>query len=373
MSTDKSKLNRSVIIVLAIIIILEAIIIGILIGQQPSILFNQENDAVTCGRVTRRIRRDTRTRIRNLEDSTARGSIDLSSSALYVPIYAQISEKSLKSICEERSKRRKKHRWKHSKNITNFNNRLKRLNKRGCGLISSISQPRILARRLNKIGGIVRHGKRWFQTEYALGYNVFEYNNLIALRLSHPSAIHSLDNEQFDGTDNTACNKNTFIYYASGNSHIYSYQIDKQHSTSISINASKIPIYNFSYSYLDLENDDEHLWILYHSLTDGTLRASLRDCFTLVERKSWILKFLNTNTIVNAFIACDHLYTVTQNDTSNILKVIYHFGTGKFFDNTPIIGIWKRYGIPSNVQYDYMTKTINVFDDGFIYSITVRL
>ncbi|VDP23747.1 unnamed protein product [Onchocerca flexuosa] len=108
----------------------------------------------------------------------------------------------------------------------------------GCGLIKSISRPHILARRLNKIGGIVRHGTRWFQTEYSLGYNIFEYNNLTGLRFSHPVAVHSLDS-QFDGTDNTACNGNTFVFYTSATSQIYSYQIDKQRSKNATISASK--------------------------------------------------------------------------------------------------------------------------------------
>ncbi|VDK80672.1 unnamed protein product, partial [Onchocerca ochengi] len=134
-----------------------------------------------------------------------------------------------------------------------------------------------------------------------------------------------------------------------------------------------IPIYKFSHSYLDLENDGGNLWILYHSVVDGTLKASLRDCVSLTERKSWILQFLDTKTIVNAFIACNHLYTITQNVTSNILNIIYDFGNDKFFDNIQEIGSWKRYGIPSSVQYDDTTKTINIFDNGIIYSIAVRM
>uniref|UniRef100_A0A0R3RMS1 Olfactomedin-like domain-containing protein n=1 Tax=Elaeophora elaphi TaxID=1147741 RepID=A0A0R3RMS1_9BILA len=134
-----------------------------------------------------------------------------------------------------------------------------------------------------------------------------------------------------------------------------------------------IPIYKLSHSYMDLENDGGHLWVLYHSAPDGMLKASLRDCVSLTERKSWILEFLDTKIIVNAFIACNHLYTITQNFTSNILNVIYDFGTDKFFDNTPEIGSWKRYGTPSNVQYDHTTKSINIFDNGIIYSIAVQM
>lgn len=124
---------------------------------------------------------------------------------------------------------------------------------------------------------------------------------------------------------------------------------------------------------MDLENDGNHLWILYHSAPDGILKASLRDCMSLTERKSWILQFLDTKTVVNGFIACNHLYTITQNVTSNILNIIYDFGTDKFFDNIPQIGSWKRYGIPSSVQYDHTTKTINIFDNGIIYSIAVQM
>ncbi|KAL3999014.1 Olfactomedin-like domain family protein [Acanthocheilonema viteae] len=346
------------------IVFLEAIIIGILFLQQPLKLINHQNDTCEIAINHMRYRREIR---ENEWKST-----DLSST-LYLPIYAQISDKSLKAICEAHSKRRKKHKWKHAKNIKSYSHRPKSLKKRDCGPINSISQPHILARRLNKIGGIVRYGTRWFQTEYSLGYNVFEYCNLTDLRSSHPSAVHSLDIAQFDGTDNTACNGSNFIYYASSTSHIYSYQIDEKLSKSAAIGASKIPIYKFSHSYLDLENDGGHLWILYHSIPDGILKASLRDCISLAEQKSWILQFLDTKTIVNAFIACNHLYTVTQNITSNILNIIYDFGTDKFFDNTPQIGSWKRHGIPSSVQYDHATRTINIFDNGIIYSIAVQM
>ncbi|VIO97170.1 Uncharacterized protein BM_BM3160 [Brugia malayi] len=366
---------RLLIIFLATIIVLETIIIGILLLQPSSKLINQQND--TCEMMINRAR--YRREIRNVEDSDKWKFTDLSlspslsPSALYLPIYAQISDKSLKVICEEHSKRRMKHKWKHTKIFTNYSNKPRSSNKRGCGMISSISQPHILARRLNRIGGIVRHGTRWFQTEYSLGYNVFEYYNLTDLRFSHPSAIHSLDSAQFDGTDNAACYGNNFIYYASATSRIYSYQINEKRSKSVAIDAVKTPIYKFSHSYLDLENDGNHLWILYHSISNGTLKASLRDCITLIEHKSWMLNFLNTKTIVNAFIACDYLYTISQNVTSNILNVIYDFSTDKFLHKMPEVGSWKRFGVPSNVQYDHVTKTINIFDNGIIYSITVRM
>lgn len=73
-----------------------------------------------------------------------------------------------------------------------------------------------------------------------MGYNVFEYYNLTDLRSSHPSAVHSLDMAQFDGTDNTACNGNNFIYYTSATSRIYSYHIDGKRSKSAVIGASKV-------------------------------------------------------------------------------------------------------------------------------------
>ncbi|VDO52223.1 unnamed protein product [Brugia timori] len=40
-------------------------------------------------------------------------------------------------------------------------------------MISSISQPHILARRLNRIGGIVRHGTRWFQVKIISHFSNF--------------------------------------------------------------------------------------------------------------------------------------------------------------------------------------------------------
>ncbi|VDN05574.1 unnamed protein product [Thelazia callipaeda] len=239
--------------------------------------------------------------------------------------------------------------------------------------IKSISEPHILAQRLNKIGGIVRHGNRWFQTEYSLGYNVFEYRNISDLRYSRPFAMHSLEVNQFDGTDNTACSKDTFVYYEATSSHIHSYQLNEHHLINATIRASKNPIYHFSRSFIDLENDDGNLWILYRSAIDGTFHASLRDCTSLKERKSWNLQFMDAKNIVNAFIACGHLYTVSQNITSNILNIIYDFNTGKFFQDMPVIGSWKRNGVPSNIQYDHISKTINAFDDGIIYSITVHM
>ncbi|VDK83523.1 unnamed protein product [Litomosoides sigmodontis] len=308
-----------------------------------------------------------RREIRDVEDSNKRES------TLYLPIYAQISDKSLKAICEDHRRRRKKQKWKNARNVTNYNKAPRAMNEQDCGLISSISRPHTLAHRLNRIGGIVRHGAYWFQTEYSLGYNVFEFRNLTDLRLSHPSAVHSLDIARFDGTDNAACNGNNFIYYASSTSHIYSYQVDRKRSKSAPIHASKIPIYKFSHSYVDLENDGGNLWILYHSVPDNILKVSLRDCASLAERKSWILQFLDTKTIVNAFIACNRLYTITQNVTSNILNIIYDFGSDELFENIPQIGSWKRYGVPSTVQYDHTTKTINVFDNGVIYSIAVQM
>lgn len=111
----------------------------------------------------------------------------------------------------------------------------------GCNyVIKSISKPKIIAKRLNKIGGIIRKDNYWYLTEYAFGYNIFEYNSTEDLRMSQPNRIYQLDGTHYDGIDNTVCGK-AIVFFDSSKSRINFFYIDHNGNIiSMPFNTSKV-------------------------------------------------------------------------------------------------------------------------------------
>lgn len=96
----------------------------------------------------------------------------------------------------------------------------------GCAQITSILRPSIVASRLNKVGGVIRQGDRWFLSEYAMGYGIFEYANSSMLKHSRPSRVHWLQmTPHFDGTDNAVC-EHEFFFYSSSSQHLYAMRLE---------------------------------------------------------------------------------------------------------------------------------------------------
>ncbi|KHN76673.1 Myocilin [Toxocara canis] len=248
----------------------------------------------------------------------------------------------------------------------------------GCVQISSISHPTIVARRLNKVGGVIRQGNRWFLSEYAIGYSIFEYANQSALKHSRPTQVHWLGSTpHFDGTDNAVC-EHDLLFYSSSSQRLYAMRLQPSTSSrrlrSISFpplkRTIKQALYAHSYSLIDLESGGGYIWALYRD--DTFLKVIKIECATLGIAGQWSLRHVHPKRVVNAFIACDFLYTVTQSSDSNVLSVVYDFESDIYVEPSKEVGSWKRHGIPSNVQYDPLSRTINVFDNGLIYTIDTK-
>ncbi|KHN76621.1 hypothetical protein Tcan_14956 [Toxocara canis] len=129
-------------------------------------------------------------------------------------------------------------------------------------------------------------------------------------------------------------------------------------------------LYAHSYSLIDLESGGGYIWALYRD--DTFLKVIKIECATLGIAGQWSLRHVHPKRVVNAFIACDFLYTVTQSSDSNVLSVVYDFESDIYVEPSKEVGSWKRHGIPSNVQYDPLSRTINVFDNGLIYTIDTK-
>ncbi|VDK48616.1 unnamed protein product [Anisakis simplex] len=271
-----------------------------------------------------------------------------------------------------------------------------RMYPKGCARISSISNRIAIAKRLSPVGGVIRQGERWFLSEYAFGYSILEYANQSSLKHSRPSRVHWFENApHFDGTDNAICDRQLF-YYSKSLKRLYALPL--QHFKSRSSSSSSLPssppfdskyplrsisippfnstpkpmLYAHSLSLVDLESEYGHVWVLYR--TDAFLKVIKLECSTMVIIRQWTLREIYPKELVNAFVACGFLYTITQESDKNVIHVVYDFDNDVYVKPSKQIGHWRRYGIgtPSNAQYDSISKTINIFDSGLIHSIATK-
>ncbi|KAL3093132.1 hypothetical protein niasHT_022582 [Heterodera trifolii] len=240
---------------------------------------------------------------------------------LFVPLYAQLSQKYLSKVCNEwftkefqfGEKKAKlfgdteKNRTKQRKTTKEKGHRRKKNHEKGkylCPPISSFGAPRLVARRMHRRGAAMRRGNRWFLTEYDNGYTVFQFelknkggesngsakkrrhleknerkNNGSDAQLDFPSQIFTLP-EPFRGTDHSvgrAQGDETFFYQLASEDRIQSVHLGSGKRLSKFIYAAKFPLYGFSFAFpsvrfgrlssffssVDLEFDQSALWALF--------------------------------------------------------------------------------------------------------------
>lgn len=130
-------------------------------------------------------------------------------------------------------------------------------------------------------------------------------------------------------------------------------------------------------SLVDFESSSEDkLWLLHRSIDDYQypyFEAISIDCQSLIEERHLKLKKLkNLKNLINSFVACNHLYIITVENNMNVIRNFYDLNNNKYINDNKVIGKWKRNSLnyhPLSIQFDSFSKTINIFDNGFIYSI----
>ncbi|KAL7080110.1 hypothetical protein ACQ4LE_000632 [Meloidogyne hapla] len=257
--------------------------------------------------------------------------------------------------------------------------------------------------------------------------NNFNDNFNDPLSISFPSFIHTIS-EPFYGTDHTIGGNpgNEIFFYEMASNYneegvmIQSFNLNNGQKMKKLIYAENIPLYGRTsknqknsireYSSIDFEFDQlpnypnnsetsSILWILYRpfsskfSKNSTTLSVIKLAPQTLEELGHWELKNINTTEMINSFVARGVLYKIVvdtkseeneEENEENLIKInivpIFDFGKNKFLKFSKPLkfkeGYWKINNFEqinniSNVQYDSLTDTISVTEDGKIYLLKI--
>lgn len=162
-------------------------------------------------------------------------------------------------------------------------------------------------------------------------------------------------------------------------------------------------------SAIDLEVDQNALWILYRKPNDLTLFVSKVAPNSLKELAQWHLNQIIPNNYLNAFVSCGILYTLSakedfikENNTVNnknkfdynnwrkrrhlndknstiFINAIFDFNSEQYFSPPRFIGTINFNAFSdnkvlsiSNAQYDSISDSLNIFNNGKIYSILIK-
>uniref|UniRef100_A0AC34F646 Olfactomedin-like domain-containing protein n=1 Tax=Panagrolaimus sp. ES5 TaxID=591445 RepID=A0AC34F646_9BILA len=258
-----------------------------------------------------------------------------------------------------------------------------------CPLISSIHSKKDYGARMYEIGSAIRSDDLWYITEYAMGYMLFEYNSTTSADnnnnsnenlLKIPTNIYTLP-MPFSGTDHTVAKhasdgSRIFYYQISSTNSILGYNVKDDKSVQKEIAFDRKPLYKHSASEIDLEFDEEFLYAIFRERNNTVL--------TILKLHPWSLKQLEKHQIIihfadhviNSFISCHTFYIVKQEDTVENIQIepIYDLLKKEYIKIGPkneSYPKWKSSGIPTNVQFDSISQSLNVFDKGNIYSLLI--
>uniref|UniRef100_A0A1I7WYF0 Olfactomedin-like domain-containing protein n=1 Tax=Heterorhabditis bacteriophora TaxID=37862 RepID=A0A1I7WYF0_HETBA len=204
--------------------------------------------------------------------SRLKRSTDRSNNVIYLPVYAQISKKSIKRLCmQQRFTSQDKV---HEKPVKS----LKTTERKRCSSAVSFSEPRLVGVRPNTIGSAMRDGESWYITEFHLGYSILQFTSLKSLNQSEPRSIHTLP-YPFHGTDNAVLNGTVY------------------------------------YNYGDC-------LISYH-LTSGTTKQIKLSASMIIS--SWSLPAIVPSRLSNALVRCGLLYATESTENGTTITPVYDF------------------------------------------------
>ncbi|TKR92143.1 hypothetical protein L596_006854 [Steinernema carpocapsae] len=246
--------------------------------------------------------------------------------------------------------------------------------------MKSLGTKTLVGNRLYQDGAAMRSRDRWLLTEYGTGYSLFEYrtNGSDTISSTDPYSIYSLD-DPFQGTDHTLINNGrTFAYNMATSNSIDFVNLDTKRKIRRSLNISKEPLYKHSTSRVDIEFDEVALWVIYRKPGEKHITVSRFDPVSLSEKARWSLTYLPIEkNMTNSFVACGVLHMVTTatsgGRSTNRITPVFDFDSGSYTEHNGELNLeWKGYSMPSNVQYDQFSQSLNVFDRGTIYSININ-
>uniref|UniRef100_A0A914PGS9 Olfactomedin-like domain-containing protein n=1 Tax=Panagrolaimus davidi TaxID=227884 RepID=A0A914PGS9_9BILA len=233
-----------------------------------------------------------------------------------------------------------------------------------------------------EIGSAIRSDDLWYITEYAMGYMLFEYNsttsnNALESSLKIPTNIYTLP-MPFSGTDHAVAKHPTdgsriFYYQISSTNSILGYNVKDDKSVQKELPFDRKPLYKHSASEIDLEFDEEFLYAIFRERNNTVLTILKLHPFTLkqMEKHQIIIHFADH--VVNSFISCHVFYVVKKVEGNVKIEPVYNLLKKEYIkvDPSKSYPTWKSLGIPTNIQFDSNSQTLNVFDKGNIYSLFI--
>ncbi|VDM64483.1 unnamed protein product [Angiostrongylus costaricensis] len=206
----------------------------------------------------------------------------------------------------------------------------------------------------------MRDGPVHYLTEFALGYSVLMFPSIRSLNQSEPKSLITLP-YPFHGTDNTVFNG--IIYYSYSDT-VIAFNMNTGETKEIHLNISEVSLYKNSNSFVDLQADEHGVWALYRQ-NDGEHLTAIRMHPIL---SSWPLSTIHPNRLCNAVIRCGLLYTVECAENKVIVSAVYDFYGSMYVNGKKTV--WKGMNGLSSVQYDPRSKTITIFDNGVVYTVS---
>ncbi|KAF8365916.1 hypothetical protein PRIPAC_83745 [Pristionchus pacificus] len=340
---------------------------------------NLKNQIYSCShRSKRSISMDIHTKMENEEKDKSR--------SISFPLYAQISEKEMAKLCSDhRRERKKKENMKKSKRMKEKSIREesyeeKNIERKKCSQHVSYSSPRLISRRSHWNGCALRDGNTWYVCEFHMGYTILEYADTSSLSASLPRALRTLP-FPYIGTDSASINGSIAYSY---DDQLVFYNIATSQTNRLPFNIHQDPLYNGSFSRMDIQSDEHGLWILYREKKKDTLTVSrvsipsLKYLSLYIFCKYFLIRLLHTwnlpfqpSQYCNSFIRCGILHSITCSSQSSSIKPIYDF-----YSALPIIGKSTTLsGIREDVnsaQYDPISHSLSIFSRGLIYSISIE-
>ncbi|EYC45715.1 hypothetical protein Y032_0419g1130 [Ancylostoma ceylanicum] len=313
-----------------------------------------------------------RTTITNLQRQLAttvrtKRSTDLQND-VFLPVYAQISRKAMHRMCLQKrytiadmedvekttvmtSPRKKPHARVRSE-------------RKRCSSEVNLSDPKLVGVRPNSMGAALRDRHAYYITEFDLGYSMLVFPSSRSLNNSEPKSIITLP-YPFHGTDNTVLNGTAYYNYGDM---LIAYNIKTGETKELRLNISATMLYNNSNSRLDIQADEHGIWALYRRKGEDYLTASRIQPTSLKVLSSWPLPAVLPSRLCNAFIRCGLLYTVECDVDHVTVAAVYDFYAHMYVNGKQTV--WKGLNTLSSVQYDPNSKSITIFDNGNIYSVS---
>ena len=160
--------------------------------------------------------------------------------------------------------------------------------------------------------------KYWIANGYS-GNTLYEYRTERSFKENRPDNSHDLSFTSFTGTNHVIFNGSVYYHWADTAPGTYVTKFDlKQGIVESGFSISNLVhkdgkfIYDNSFSYVDIELDENGLWVIYSKTNDAThIYVTKIDAVSMDEQATWQLN-IEPGSYGNGFVVCGILYLVPK-------------------------------------------------------------